>query len=502
MSYATPESATAMPWIGNRLTIGHVYLVLAIAAATGAALWRRLPPHDLWWHMSMGRTIAETGVVPTADRWTFTQFGAPFYDQPWAAQVGMYRVFQLGGLELLATVNALLVGLSVAFLLRALVRVTGHRRLTAVPFLAVAMPLAVASYMMRPQTLGVVLFTVMLGVLLRHRAGHWPRAVLFVLPLLTVVWANSHGSVILAPVLVGIFLVGNRLDARAVRSARDHPRSSSSLALPAVLCVLATLVNPVGFRLWEFTLLFPRHDTVRLLATEWAPTWPTDFDGIVFWVVLSYVGGLLIWSRRMPTRTDLLLLGVFAAFALSARRNTVWFGLVAAVVITLHFAAVEREAPEERVQVGMNRLIAATALLAIVALLPWWRSPAASGHTPLLGTDTPVAAAEYLSDLGDKPRRLFTDIGYASYVTWTSAGTIPVFMDGRLELYPQEQALDYAAASAGRNSVRLLDSYSVDAVLASRATQAGLIDALVESGNWTTLYEDPLAVYLVPTSDA
>src|SRR5436309_14600299 len=63
---------------------------------------------DLWHHLARGRIIAEEGRLLDEDRFTFTVAGERFQDVNWLSQLLLYRVWQLGGLELLQTVNALL----------------------------------------------------------------------------------------------------------------------------------------------------------------------------------------------------------------------------------------------------------------------------------------------------------------------------------------------------------------------------------------------------------
>ncbi len=65
---------------------------------------------------------------------------------------------------------------------------------------------------MRPQLIGVLLFSVTLWILAGRRAH--PRA-LWVLPALMLVWVNVHGSFVLAPLLLGLAWLEDRKDAPA-----------------------------------------------------------------------------------------------------------------------------------------------------------------------------------------------------------------------------------------------------------------------------------------------
>src|SRR4249919_3486370 len=62
---------------------------------------------DFWHHLARGRIIVTEGHIPDEDRFTYTVPGKHFQDANWLTQVIYYQLFQLGGLELVQTVNSL-----------------------------------------------------------------------------------------------------------------------------------------------------------------------------------------------------------------------------------------------------------------------------------------------------------------------------------------------------------------------------------------------------------
>src|SRR5215470_14329413 len=62
---------------------------------------------DLWHHLARGRAIATEGRLLDEDRFTYTVHGKGFQDVNWLSQLAFYELHRLGGLELLQTVNAL-----------------------------------------------------------------------------------------------------------------------------------------------------------------------------------------------------------------------------------------------------------------------------------------------------------------------------------------------------------------------------------------------------------
>ena len=107
---------------------------------------------------------------------------------------------RVGGWTGLAVLRGALVGVTFALVaLTALRRGAGVRMvagLTLAAFIVAAVALA-----LRPQLFGMALFALTLFIVgERHRR---PR-LLWLVPVLVVIWANVHGSFFLAPVLLGL----------------------------------------------------------------------------------------------------------------------------------------------------------------------------------------------------------------------------------------------------------------------------------------------------------
>jgi len=111
-------------------TLIHVWIAALFAAILLRTFLMPVPPNDVWWQLAMGRLIVETGGIPTHDVFSFTQAGQPYYDQPWLAQLLMYGLHRVGGVPLLLVVQAALVSLAYAILLRLCVLRTGAAKLS------------------------------------------------------------------------------------------------------------------------------------------------------------------------------------------------------------------------------------------------------------------------------------------------------------------------------------------------------------------------------------
>ncbi|HET7540740.1 MAG TPA: hypothetical protein VFK05_12735, partial [Polyangiaceae bacterium] len=231
------------PWV--RAKFARVAGLAALPLAFEVALKSMGVPirsEDLWWHLGMGRVIAVAHAVPRSDSFTYTRLGTPYFDQPWFAQMTMYGVVAWCGLAgLLACGFVLMMGAE------ALAVLSGMRRgasfaVACLLQLALA-PIAWRGFAMRPQAFAVPIFAAFVCVLVAYRQG--ARARLWVLPLLSVAWANLHGSFPLGLALVLLTLGATWLDAQGATQlgARVALRP---LVWTALGCAVAPVANPRG----------------------------------------------------------------------------------------------------------------------------------------------------------------------------------------------------------------------------------------------------------------
>src|SRR5919198_2576139 len=131
---------------------------------------------------------------------SFTAAGKPWLNQQWGAQILLSAMFKGLGWAGLALLHGLLVGL-VFFFVYSSCRARGAAARIAAWVALAAFAVAFENLSLRPQLMGMALFTLTLWLGMT-RERHPGR--LFVIPLVVAVWANIHGSFFLGPLVVGL----------------------------------------------------------------------------------------------------------------------------------------------------------------------------------------------------------------------------------------------------------------------------------------------------------
>ena len=461
------------------MSLRGLWRFLAVALPVVASLLASLSTVDLAYHLRAGADILATGSIPRIDTWTFTADGLPWVDQQWGAQVILAAVDRLGGWTALALLRAALVGAIFAATLRIGLRrglPAMHAALLTIAAFVVASP----ALALRPQLFGMVLFAgtlVLVADRRRRPAGLW------LIPLLTLLWANVHGSFFLAPVVLGLAWLADLTE-------RD-PVARRTLLVGLVSSAAAAL-TPFGPTVWAYAIGLASDPDVTRRITEWQPTTIRDGPGILMFLSLAAVVVLLARRGRSTPWPTLAWLGVFATIGLYAQRGVAWWPLAAAaaVVDLLPAASTSRSEPTtpDRLR-RLNVLVAAAVLLAGLALVPAWRPiDARTGVPAALLTDAPPGVTAALRDLVEPGEHVFNPQPWGSWFEF-AVPNARVAIDSRIELYPSGVWDAYLTVLEGRDGWQAqLDAWAVAVVVVDDPD--GAQRARLEAAGWNTIYVD------------
>jgi hypothetical protein len=451
---------------------------------------------DLWHHLARGREIVRDGRLLNEDRFTYTVPGQPLVDPNWAWQVAFYRLFELGGLPLVQLVNALIVaaafGVIVAHALRRGRHALGAALVALVAFVGMWQLLLI-----RPQSLSFLLFALLHAAL--DAAWQRPRWLLAAPPILAV-WTNVHGGFPIGLVLVGAFLLARVLtiafEERKGPLIRSVFLDAWPLALCLAGCVLATLANPYGWRLYEYVLRTSSRAVGRRID-EWLPPGTATLVGKVW--VASMIGVLVLWSRgpRRPAVGDLCVLACFLPFACGAVRMVAWWLLLLPPVLAPALAAVLPASDDEAecrptasaaLACGLLQLAAVLALPWLERVNPFFKLPGRSHRVEhdLQALADDLAQRSPFAVSQTEGGRIYTQFAWGEYLEWALGPRFTVFLDGRIEIYPDEVWDEYAAVTRGRQDWQaILQRYGVDFLILDRAGHHhDLLPFVGPAGGW------------------
>lgn len=332
-----------------------LWRIVAIVLAVVAVLFASIQPPtstDFWLQAKIGELIVQDHAIPKTLLFPFT--GAqnlPFHSHEWLPSVLFYGLLECLGQDAMGLV---LGGIALVFF-GVMVRLAYQRSqgAFAASLLLGLVAITVENFrnVLRPELLSLILLGLYVHALdaFRSRANY--RSVVTSL-VIVVVWANTHGSYFLAPLVAGMFAAGIWLDQWRNNGLRGtaNPVHFLGLALGALAC---SLLNNSGLESWRFVFNFSLGHSIavepaaRDFVTEWLPAWsPVVREQRGLWIGLGCLiltAGLLLPRWRKVSSVDLLLFGAFVVLSLDAIRFLVYLGLVAALVLAPQIPLAWRE---------------------------------------------------------------------------------------------------------------------------------------------------------------
>jgi hypothetical protein len=440
---------------------------------------------DTYWQILVGRWILDHHAMPRVDLYSFTKIGEPWMSSSWLSQVLYARAYDVAGwsgpVALAASASA------VTFALLAHVLTRRLPQTYALVAALTALVLSMDHLLARPHVLALPVMVVWAsGLVAASDRGEGPS--FWLLPLIAL-WANLHGGFVFGLVLLGAFALD------ALWNTAPAHRKSVFLRWAAfgLAALAACCVTPYG---WGSILaarkILDLGELLHMIA-EWTPA---NFSRLSPFEVsiLALIGAALYGGVRLSPPRIALVLGLLH-MALSHVRNIEIFALLLPIAVMTPVASQFALGPARALRTAFP-LLRAAALVLVVGVSTW--AFAASRQFAPPGVQSPAAAVDVLK--ARRPTRVLNDLPFGGYLIWRQ---IPVFVDGRAELYGEKFELDYYNALQLKDVglfFDLLKRYDIDAVLLRPSTPAArLLDRLA---GWQRAYADDHAVLHVRTSDA
>jgi tetratricopeptide (TPR) repeat protein len=235
-----------------------------------------------------------------------------------------------------------------------------------------------------------------------------------------------------------------------------------------------------------------------------AVDWPFDL------VAASVLLGVVLRPKRVDW-TDVFVVGGFGTLAFAAVREILAFAVVSAPVLGRTWGSVFHDAlgalakrqsgPRNALAArwGLFAMILSASLFVNVKSARDWLFPFGFGKNPI---HYPERALDFLEAQSVRGPIFNTDI-WASSILWRWHGTnLPVFVDARLEAYPEDFWRDkyYRVLRAAPGWKHVLEEYDVQCAILRRTpgeTDDRIGDVLWDDPEWGLVYWDDYAmIYL------
>jgi hypothetical protein len=482
--------------------------------------------------------LSEGSLLKT-DPFSLTRLGSEWIYPGWLAQIVMIVIYRVMGFPGLNLLTALAVTATFGFVWMTM-REGPLMRAFVLLFAATA---SAVYWSARPHIFTLLFTAVTLWALARFRR-EGSRAI-WVIPVLTVVWANIHGGFVLPILLIGLEIIAglyegllpklriaiqntgqnaasevsdasfeefSELEARGASADIEELAANGSdstelengwvgrlkvLLGVGLASVAAIVVNPFGAEMLAYPFRTVSIGVLQDFIQEWqSPNFHQIEVQPFLWLLLVVLAAMAISPQR-PRAIELIHIGVFAYLGFLAARNIAIFALVAAPVLSRHLGAIlERWLPRRsaggelppRFTRPLNVLL--LVLIAIVALIKGALPLSSQFNQDTIAELMPAEAVTYLSD-NEPEGALLNSYNWGGYVLWSLYPQYLSFVDGRTDLFDDvilEEYLDVWRGNKGWQET--LSKWGIQTVLIE--TDSPLARELLRDG-WKAVHEDDQA---------
>ncbi len=286
-------------------------LVFAFMVLLVGIVVKKISDYDFWWHLNLGRQIFEQMAPVVTDKFSYTFADVSQFNGEWFADLMIYMGYLVGGFSGIAALKVILISSTFYFLAKAMYfELDRDKGALVVVILSLVVVLFALRFRLfvRPFLFSYLFVSIFLFLLqkYRHEANH---KLLWVLPVLQIVWVNCSKGYFFGPLLIGLMAISELLEGK-----RDK-----RIWLVLLLTLGASCLSPEGWHSYTPLMTFMSNQSGVALVGEhqalsaqllWGQAWHY-FVG--FQILL--VGGL-IYLVAMKGWRNIFLSLAFLAFAI------------------------------------------------------------------------------------------------------------------------------------------------------------------------------------------
>lgn len=437
---------------------------------------------DLGRHITIGKYIVSHWRIPTQDIFSHTRTGAFVVPHEWLAQVIFSIMHAWMGLSGVVLLIATLITLTFVLTYQNMLN-KDVSRLVSLVMTAVAAFASSLHWLTRPH-----IFTFLFVAIWNHLLENSKNR-LWLFPVVMLLWANTHGAFV-AGFLIWLGHLGGWL--WDYLQGQNTKEIGIQLLKIGIVSLVVTLINPVGWQLWENSLGYVGS---RFLVDQTIEYQSPNFHNWSTWPFLIMVMlGILLpgLGARLRSHEAFLLAG-WTALSLYSARNIPLFAILAAPYLGKALEAVLArvtflQAIEQRIfRVERNLHGAFYPLVSILIAMIVIQARPATIHQ-FNANKFPVEAVEWL-EVHPQEGKMFNNFIWGGYLLYRLWPQQTVFIDGQTDFYGEALTREYTQVMRLEDGWEtILQKYDVSWVI----VQSGqpLVQALRDKMGWRIVYQD------------
>lgn len=444
---------------------------------------------DFFWHLKTGEWVWTHKAVPTHDIFSWLRFDTnmEWFAHEWLSEVIFYLIYQGVGYIGLILLPAFICLFIVYFLYTT--NKEYFKRNIILFFLWIGLFLyQIQSFTVaRPQVFSYVFLTITIYILTKYRTQE--TKLIWLLPIISVLWVNMHGGsfsvlyvLIIITMLSGIF----NFKFQRIRGYKLPKIKLIKLSSVFILTILASMINQMGYKILLYPFQLTGNDVLMNTIAEWTAPDIKSRTGLLVFVALGIVITTLLVLKSEIDLYDMLLVLGFTYLTLKSIRFIPLFLIVSTPILFKYIPKINFNHlsgfSRLRKIIGLSIIVFSIYLISNISVLLTLCYQSPIGYN--LFTYPSDKAIEYIKK--EEPKRLFNHYNWGGYLI---SKDIPVFMDGRSDMYIYYNYEDYLKIANVKPGIKdLLKKYDFDMIITTKASS--LPPYIDNDTDYTKVFED------------
>ena len=428
---------------------------------------------DYFWHFKAGEYMVQHSTILTKDIFSWSLYHYSWISHEWLFEVILYGLYLLFGKYHLF-IYAFFLILCLAFFLFFVLKKDYLKNIPFSLFWTIFFAMVFTSLSGRPQLLSFLLLAVSVWLIFYY-FYHPDSKRIYFLPLISLFWANVHGGSSNLPYLLCFLAVFAGLFSFSfskMEASRLTKKQILTYFVVAVLCMIAIVFNPHGIHMIFYPYQNMADSTMLSTIAEWQPTNLNSLSHYIYFVFAFFTLLVMLLSKKKIRFVDFAFYLFFLYLGLKSIRFWFFSYLVWSLFIFYYV-------PKRKLDSYTCLLVCIFSILLLLIFLRGFSYSNVMSYQTLSDSAISVLKEE-------KPKRLFNYYDYGAYLIYKD---IPVFIDGRADLYSQYNYKDYQSISRLQyHFPDLIEKYDFDYFIVPR--KSGLASYLKGANSYNLIYKD------------
>lgn len=462
---------------------------------------------DVGFHLKSAKWMLENKSFLKTDPFTYTSYGNNYFNMQWIYQLFIYFIYKIGKDNLLVVINALLITFAFFLVWLRIVKQEKNNYTSVVFLFVIIISTQPLLFEIRPHVFSWVYLGLLSFILEQNQRGK--SKYLFCLPLIMVLWVNSHSLSILGLALIAIYSGFNFY---------FNKEAFNRLLKFSIFSVLVFFINPYFhqgfiFPFSQFAIL--KGDAVQkmYIGELQSPFVFKEFKeqgfayllNPLFYLQFYSLTAIFISVKQLLKKKSPQVFAILAFFVILCLgiKNYGYF-LIISLPFVITFFSARLEEQKKSIQLQSKKLFRfqISAIIMALALICLCindgykilvHSPYRFGAS-IDEQSVPVEATRFLNEQKISGK-LLNHLDFGGYLMFNYSEK--VFIDGRLELGNQTFYKKYFNSQKPSGFKDLLYEYDPDIIIFPYIKASGWWQHLLKNKSYKPVYFDGLsAVYL------